>query len=292
VQIKKILPTLQTLWLTLITLGFFWTISSRILSLNFQLGISQRWIGIGLIITYFVSCAVFTFFDKDKNSRFANFVKLLSVGFFSMLYATIIDWQVLFEYEVPGRKITIHTGYIYIPLTILNIWTYFNTFQSKKKSSILLFLQTFLVILCTFGFVDLLTKDRTSIRIFNIDYLSLFTSLNPIIWIILSLGLVAFLTTAHSLNNYLDKFKHFSLTFFVLLQSLFVVGIKPFNLIEAPTFTYLHKAVLFIIFWNFVHKSISEATSDDDRGTFISRTIGNSIYHALLATITITVFLL
>jgi hypothetical protein len=297
VQIQKYYSDLKIFWLSIISLGFFWVINTRFESLNSNTFISQRWLGISFITVYILSCIFFaatTFIrTKNRSKSFLILIELLIVGLTSMLFATIIDWQILFEYEIPGRKITIHSGYICIPLFVLNFWTFWNVFKSKVTNSTLLFLQVFLAALCTFSFVDLLSLDRSSIRVFNIDYLSILVSINPIFWVLTSIGIISFFTISKlSLASRKQKIMYVGIVFFVMAQWIFLLNIAGIKLISFPNFIYIHKAILFMILWDFVYKAIVESLSQDSRSMFVSRTIGNALYHFAIASIALFIFLI
>lgn len=294
-KIYNFYSNFKILWLSLISLGFFWTINTRIGTFTNNPLITQRWIGITLLILYLVSCLLFAL-GQSKNSnknRSTLIVELIAVGLISMLFATIIDWQILFEYEIPGRKITIHTGFFCIPIFVINLLTFWDAFKTKKTNSVLLFLQIFLISLSTFAFIDLLSKDRSNIRVFNLDFVSVLVNINPFVWVLLSLSIISFLTTSRlNLKNNNLKRTYFGIILFVLVQFTMLLNVFGLKLIAFPNFEYVHKSILFVIFWNFVYKSMSESLSQDTKAIFISRSIGNAIYHLSIAVIAVLILIL
>jgi hypothetical protein len=224
--------------------------------------------------------------QKNIWVRFSIWLQSVVLALSCFVYFTTVKKAILSVFEVnigifPTKVFTVHTGYVMVPLVLLILLVNYNLYAQNNLNKILLWFQNLVFAVLSFSFLDLLRVDRTSIRNFNSNSLSILGNLNPNIWLIACLLLIAIISILRlKLVGILKNIGFIALLFGLLFQ--FVVFLSPtkeLSVVSFVEFTYWHKALFLLIFWSFVYYPMSILSSDSAEENIRGKFILSGLYH-------------
>jgi hypothetical protein len=161
-------PALMAFFLSVLSFLYFLTISNKLSFLGNGGFLTQRYFAIFLILIYFISGFCYLFYQKYSQKRLLSYYfESTVIGLFSMLYFTTINRQILLISQIGQKWLIFDTGLVMVPLTALVFFTNLFLFTRQGFRNWLVSIQSFLIIVFCYSFVDLLINDRTNIRNFT-----------------------------------------------------------------------------------------------------------------------------
>ena len=231
----------------------------------------RTWTVSTFAIQLFITFAIVLYKNVPNRQRFyiwfnSNFLSLFTFAFISRLNFTSID--------IAG--IQINTGSVIVLLLLLVFLVNQNIFGEFQRKTSLLVSQVFLFVLQLYSFLQLLYVDKTFLRNFSLSWISSVFSLGPLFWIFLTSLTISLATVANLKLNSLKKDLIFiGVVFILCFQVLFLIQ----NLIEM---TYWYRALIFIVFWDFVYGPLQIVAREEDDPKFNAKFNASVVYHAIL----------
>jgi hypothetical protein len=268
--LKSNLPVIIALNLSLLSGVFFLVIGYPQLFENLEF-FRQRWFGIAvflisLLITY-VSCFYSDWSLKKRLSIWiqSNLLLLFSFAYFLRLNNSAI--------ELPGLTLT--TGLIFIPLTLLIFFTNYFLFSGKRLNLGLLLPIVLLFILYSYSFIGFLDADRTFVRNFSQDWLSLLFNLPPFIWLLICSFSITLVTVLNVRQSKSGKIAFFGLIVFILMTQIIIA-------VESLNTTYWYQTLLVVVSWDFLYGPVKTILSETKDSKYQPRLAVSTIYHMLI----------
>ncbi len=215
-----------------------------------QFPVVHKYVGLILLALCTFTTTIFAFSQIESwIPRLKVVFEISVVSFFSFLYYAINSRQTFPEINLFGQMFNIRTGIIAIPLTFLTFLTVRNSLSKKSNTTLILLLQVLLLFLSIFSIDTILTQDKSDFRGFNNIWFSTLFSIKSEVWIVLGIFLISVMTVLWlNLKSYKELITQ-SIIFFLINVEVFFLS----KMIVINSFSFWHKALLLIIFWDFFY---------------------------------------
>ncbi len=234
--------------------------------------ISQRSVGIFTLAIIFLITFLATYYSsKTPLEKLALWLQSNLVTFF--LFAYFIGINAVNIYIL---NFTLNTALAGILFTFLIFFVNYNLFGSNVRRMSLIVPQIILISLQTYSFINLLQTDKTSLRDFSTDWISVIFNINNTYWLIFC-GLAISLISIFSFQT---KSVSKNIMFISILTILNIETLFAINNIAG--LSYWYKALLFLIFWDFIYNPLNVIIKEEKDLSFRPKLIISTVYHLIL----------
>lgn len=246
---------------------------------------------------FFLTISYSDFFSRSQffNLRIYGIVSVILIVFSSYLLSFLSKWNFWksilvwiqsslliffsFAYFLNINNKNFHPIAITV-LVFLIFLTIKNLFARKQIENLyLLFSKIFLFSLTLFTYLEFLLANRVHSIEFNQELLAGFFNLTSLIWFFLTaLAISLFSVYSFSLKGWKSNILYGLIFFIFIFQLLLLI---QSTVLEG--FFYWDKAILLVIFWNFLYIRIKTIAKKEVDLNFWSRTYISTAYHVFLS---------
>jgi hypothetical protein len=241
-------------------------------NISFISAVGQRSIGLlvlsGIFLLTFLACY---YSGWSTFKKYSVWLQSNLLTFFSFAYFIGIN-----AVNISVFNITLNTGFAGGLFSILILLVNLNLFGKNQRKMYLVVPQIILFGLQTFSFINLIEKDKTALRAFTTDWIELIFNVNNNLWLVLCAVSISIVSILSFQLKSLNKNLLFAGIFAVLnLEALFAID-------NVAGLSYWYKALLFLVFWDFIYNPFFTISNDIKDPSFRAKLIISTVYHLIL----------